>query len=138
MYSFWMRVRWSRKSIVTRKAFPFLIFCRQSGTLMGSIVIENIREGPANTGSLGYWMGQEYASRGFMSEAIPAVVEYAFSVGISRVEAACLPDNLPSRRVLESSGFACEGIASGYLQIAGSWRDHALYAILRADRARCQ
>lgn len=134
-YSYWMRVRWARKAAREGKAYPFGIFNRQSGELMGGIVLENIRGGPAQTGSLGYWMGQEYASRGYMSEAIPAVVKFAFGEGISRIEAACLPDNLASRKVLERAGFSCEGIASGYLQIAGRWHDHALYAILRQDRA---
>jgi len=132
--SYWTRVRLSCRSIRTGEAFPFFLFLRETGDLMGSVVLENIRGGPARTCSLGYWVGEDYASRGYMSEAIPAVVEFAFDEDISRVEAACLPDNMPSRRVLEKAGFTCEGIASGYLQIAGRWRDHALYAKVRSDR----
>ncbi|MCY4260405.1 MAG: GNAT family protein [Rhodobacteraceae bacterium] len=132
--SYWIRVRLSRRSIRNNEAFPFFIFKRASGELIGSVVLENIRGGPARACSLGYWVGRDHASRGFMSEAIPAVVNFAFDADISRVEAACLPDNMPSRRVLEKSGFTCEGIAGGYLQIAGRWRDHALYAKMRSDR----
>ena len=70
-----------------------------------------------------------------MSEALPAVVHYAFNeLDLSRLEAACLPNNIASRKVLEKSGFKYEGVAQSYLQIAGRWRNHVLYANLRYDR----
>jgi ribosomal-protein-alanine N-acetyltransferase len=53
---------------------------------------------------------------------------------ISRLEAACLPENTASRGLLEKAGFKYEGVAQSYLQIAGRWRTHVLYAALRADR----
>ena len=86
-------------------------------------------------GTLGYWIGKSYARNGFMREAIEALVYYAFnSIDLSRIEAACLPDNLASRSVLEKSGFKYEGVAQSYLQINGRWRNHVLYACLRSDR----
>jgi ribosomal-protein-alanine N-acetyltransferase len=70
-----------------------------------------------------------------MGDALPAVVNYAFEMlDLSRIEAACLPKNLASRRVLEKSGFKYEGVAQSYLQISGRWRNHVLYANLRNDR----
>jgi ribosomal-protein-alanine N-acetyltransferase len=36
--------------------------------------------------------------------------------------------------VLEKCGFKYEGVAQSYLQIAGRWRNHVLYANLRNDR----
>jgi len=69
------------------------------------------------------------------SEAIAALVHYAFTtLDLSRIEAACLPENKPSRGVLEKSGFKYEGVAQSYLQIDGRWRNHVLYANLRGDR----
>ena len=53
---------------------------------------------------------------------------------MSRIEAACLPDNAASRGVLERAGFKYEGVAQSYLQINGRWRTHVLYANLRHDR----
>ncbi|MEM9846004.1 MAG: GNAT family protein, partial [Pseudomonadota bacterium] len=53
---------------------------------------------------------------------------------LSRIEAACLPENLASRGVLEKSGFKYEGVAQSYLQINGRWRNHLLFANLRFDR----
>jgi ribosomal-protein-alanine N-acetyltransferase len=70
-----------------------------------------------------------------MREAIQAVVHHAFQImDLSRIEAACLPENVPSRGVLETCGFKYEGVAQSYLQINGRWRNHVLYANLRSDR----
>ena len=70
-----------------------------------------------------------------MREALQQVVHHAFhKMDLSRVEAACLPENAASRGVLEGSGFKYEGVAQSYLQINGRWRNHVLYANLRGDR----
>jgi len=70
-----------------------------------------------------------------MREAIRAVEHHAFhKMDLSRIEAACLPENLASRGVLETCGFKYEGVAQAYLQINGRWRNHVLYANLRGDR----
>ena len=105
------------------------------GTLLGAITLDNIRRGPAQQGTLGYWIGQRFARQGYMREAIDALTRHAFtSLDLSRLEAACLPENIASRRLLESSGFKYEGVAQAYLQINGRWRNHVLYASLRHDR----
>ena len=102
---------------------------------MGAITLDNIRRGPAQAGTLGYWTGQPFVRQGYMREAIMAVVHHAFTrMELSRVEAACLPENAASRGLLERSGFKYEGVAQSYLQIAGRWRTHVLYASLRSDR----
>ena len=70
-----------------------------------------------------------------MHEAIEAVVHHAFTaLDLSRIEAGCLPENGPSRRLLEKCGYKYEGVAQSYLQINGRWRNHVLYANLRHDR----
>ena len=70
-----------------------------------------------------------------MTEALRAMVHHAFStMGLSRIESACLPENVASRGVLEKCGYKYEGVAQAYIQINGRWRTHVLYAALRADR----
>jgi ribosomal-protein-alanine N-acetyltransferase len=70
-----------------------------------------------------------------MSEAILGLVNYAFgALDISRIESACLPENNPSRKLLEKCGFKYEGVAQAYIQIDGRWRTHVLYASIRYDR----
>ncbi|MEM1101984.1 MAG: GNAT family protein, partial [Pseudomonadota bacterium] len=103
--------------------------------LVGAITLDHIRRGPAQAGTTGYWVGKPFAREGYMSEAIAALVHFAFTeLDLSRIEAACLPENKASRGLLERSGFKYEGVAQSYLQIAGRWRTHVLYANLRHDR----
>jgi len=133
--AFTNRVYWAQRSISGGTACPFFIFDRGSGALLGALTIDNIRRGPAQDATLGYWIGQPYARHGFMSEAIEAAVHYAFrTLDLSRIQAACLPENAASRGCLEKSGFKYEGVAQSYLQINGRWRNHVLYANLRSDR----
>jgi len=114
--------------------YGFLIFERTGSVLVGGITLSNIRYGVSASGSLGYWIGQPYSRRGYMTEAIACVLEYAFGpLNLHRVEAACLPHNDASRGLLLKCGFREEGLARGYLKIDGRWRDHLLFGILRGD-----
>lgn len=133
--SFTNRVYWAQRSINTGTAMPLFLTRRSDQMLLGAITLDNIRRGPSQAGTLGYWIGQRYARHGFMREAIEALVHHAFQrQDLSRVEAACLPENTASRGVLEKTGFKYEGVAQSYLQIDGRWRTHVLYAALRSDR----
>lgn len=135
--SFRNRVLWAERAIRNGEAYPFFLFRRKDGQVVGGLTLSNIRRHPAEAGTLGYWVGETYAMQGYMSEALAALREHAFGpLNLSRLEAACLPDNTASRRLLERCGFACEGMAQAYLQIDGRWRDHVLYAALRADRLK--
>ena len=129
------RVAWARRSIASGTAVPLFLIRREDGILLGAITLDNIRRGPAQSGTTGYWIGQPFARHGYMREAVMAVVDYAFTgLDPSRVEAGCLPENTPSRRLLEGCGYKYEGVAQAYLQINGRWRNHVLYANLRLDR----
>jgi len=129
------RVYWAQRASAAGTALPLFLIRRSDGAVLGAITLDNIRRGPAQTGTLGYWVGRPHARQGYMREAIEAVVHHAFSVlDLSRIEAACLPENAASRGVLEACGFKYEGVAQSYLQINGRWRNHVLYANLRGDR----
>jgi [ribosomal protein S5]-alanine N-acetyltransferase len=133
--AFTNRVYWAARAESQGTALPLLMIRRADQALLGAITLDNIRRGPAQTGTLGYWIGAEHARQGFMREAILSVVHHAFTtLDLSRVEAACLPENAASRGVLEKCGFKYEGVAQSYLQINGRWRNHVLYANLRGDR----
>ena len=129
------RVYWSQKNINGGTAIPLFMFRREDDKLVGAITLDNIRHGPAQTGTMGYWIGHPNARHGYMTEALRAMVHYAFStMDLSRIESACLPENVASRGVLEKCGYKYEGVAQAYIQINGRWRTHVLYAALRADR----
>lgn len=133
--AFTNRVYWANRSLASGSALPLFLERRADRTLVGAITLDNIRRGPAQDGTLGYWIGEPYARQGYMREAIEAVVHYAFeTLDLSRIQAACLPENKASRGVLEKCGFKYEGVAQSYLQINGRWRNHVLYSNLRSDR----
>jgi len=129
------RVYWAARAETQGTALPLMLIRRQDQVLLGAITLDNIRRGPAQAGTLGYWIGEAHARQGFMREAILALVHHAFAqMDLSRIEAACLPENAASRSLLEDCGFKYEGVAQSYLQITGRWRNHVLYANLRGDR----
>jgi ribosomal-protein-alanine N-acetyltransferase len=133
--SFTNRVYWAQRSISSGTAVPLFLFRRADEALMGAITLDNIRRGPAQAGTTGYWIAEPFARQGYMREAVLAMVHYGFTqLDLSRIEAGCLPENTPSRRLLESCGYKYEGVAQSYLQINGRWRNHVLYANLRHDR----
>jgi ribosomal-protein-alanine N-acetyltransferase len=133
--AFTNRVYWAQRALAGGTALPLFLIRAEGEVLLGAITLDNIRRGPAQDGTLGYWIGAPFARQGFMREAIGAVTHHAFEVmDLSRIQAACLPENAASRGVLEKCGFKYEGVAQSYLQIAGRWRNHVLYANLRHDR----
>lgn len=116
------------------QAYPFFIFRQHDGALIGGITISGVRRGVQQYASLGYWAGQPFAGRGHVKAAVRAIIPYVFEdLRLHRLQAACLPDNEPSKAVLLNCGFQQEGYARGYLRIAGVWADHLLFAILRDD-----
>ena len=129
------RVQWASRLAAQGTGLPLFMIRRSDQSLLGALTLDNIRRGPAMTGTLGYWIGAPHARQGYMTEAIGAVVAHAFgTLGLSRIEAACLPEHLASRGVLERCGFKFEGVAQSDLQINGRGRNHVLYATLRGDR----
>ena len=122
---------WAPDDQRTDQAYAFFLF-RSDEVLVGGLTLANLRRGVAQTGSLGYWIGEAYARQGFMTAAVRALVPYAFSsLRLHRLEAACIPTNAASISLLEKTGFTREGYAREYLCINGLWQDHLLYARLK-------
>lgn len=110
-------------------AYSFFVLQQADGALTGGITLSNIRRGVAQMGTVGYWCGEPYARRGLTLAAARALSRFAFdTLGLHRLEAACLPHNAASRRLLAKAGFEEEGFAKAYLKINGVWRDHVLFA----------
>lgn len=129
------RIRRYREDFEQGLAVAFFIFENRSGRLVGGITVGNIRHGVSQSGQIGYWIGERYAGQGFMLEAVRLVIGFAFeTLRLHRIEAACIPDNARSVRVLEKAGFQREGLLRSYLRINGSWQDHYLYALICDDR----
>jgi ribosomal-protein-alanine N-acetyltransferase len=133
--SFRLRVKRAAREIAADEAYSLFVLDARTDALLGGLTLGLVRRGVAQACTLGYWMGARHAGKGHMSEAVRGALRFAFQdLALHRVEAACLPSNEPSRRLLERVGFRHEGLARSYLRINGAWADHLLYAALASDR----
>jgi ribosomal-protein-alanine N-acetyltransferase len=134
--SFRMRLRAYRKEARQDRGYAFLIWNSEMNQLMGAVNLSYIRRGAAQMGTVGYWIGENFSNQGLMSEAVGLLCDFAFTtLGLHRLEAACMVDNEPSVRVLKNNKFKEEGYAPRYLKIGGVWADHRLFALCRDDLA---
>ena len=130
--AFRRRIKRYAEDLRADQGYAFLIARHADGALMGGLTLANIRRGVAQAGSLGYWMGLPFARQGYMTAAVRAVISFAFAgLRLHRVEAACIPSNNGSIRLLGKTGFVREGYAREYLCINGAWQDHLLFARLK-------
>ncbi|WP_374299789.1 GNAT family N-acetyltransferase [Ferrovibrio sp.] len=129
------RLAWFERLRRQEHGEAYFIYLRRNDMLLGGITLSNIRRGASQCGELGYWIGKPHAGQGYMTEALTIMVQHCFAtLKLHRLEAACLPENAPSRQLLSKAGFRSEGLLREYLKIDGAWRDHQLYARLATDR----
>jgi ribosomal-protein-alanine N-acetyltransferase len=115
-------------------AYAFFVFRGSDNELLGGCTLSNVRRGVTQCCALGYWVGERFARQGYMFDAVRALIPFIFrTLGLHRIEAACLPSNEASRNLLAKAGFREEGLARRYLQINGDWQDHMLFALLAED-----
>jgi len=128
------RMRRYDSEIRNDMAYPFFVFRESDDTLVGGCTLSNVRRGVCQSASLGYWIGAPYARSGYTTAAVKLLAPFVFeTLALHRLEAACIPENGPSKGLLHKIGFREEGLARGYLQIGGDWRDHILFALLKDD-----
>ncbi len=117
------------------KGWTWAITRRSDDVLMGAIGIDVVVE--HQRGALGYWLGVPFWSQGYMSEAARAVVTFGFdTLGLHRIEAACLTRNPASARVMEKAGLVYESTARDFILKHGIFEDLATYALLSGDPPR--
>jgi ribosomal-protein-alanine N-acetyltransferase len=132
--AFRRRVRRYQRDVRDGNTYPFFMFRREDDELLGGLTLSNIRRGVSQSCSLGYWVGEPHARKGYMSAGVQAILPFVFeTLLLHRLEASCLPVNEPSIRLLHKCGFSEEGYARRYLRINGVWQDHLLFAVLSND-----
>ncbi|MFN3625137.1 MAG: GNAT family N-acetyltransferase [Hyphomicrobium sp.] len=132
--SYRRRVRHYQREAREDLGYAFLIFSEADDQLVGGLTLSNVRRGVTQAGILGYWIGKPFIGRGYMTEAVRAAVGFAFdTLHLHRLEAATMPSNVASIRVLEHNGFRREGFARQLLKINGVWEDHLLHGLLSSD-----
>ncbi|CAN5125254.1 GNAT family protein [soil metagenome] len=116
--------------------FAFLVFRKSDEAMVGGLSLSNVRRGVAMMGTIGYWVGAPHTRQGHTLAAVRTVSEFAFGpLGLHRLEAACVPENEPSKALLTKAGFKSEGKAQAYLKINGVWRDHLTFGLIAGDRS---
>ncbi len=132
--AFRRRLRRQTRDSRDDNGYSFFIFRRSDDDLLGGITLSNVQRGITMSCNLGYWIGAPHVRQGLMTEGVGCVLPFVFeTLGLNRLEAACLPNNVASRRLLEGLGFREEGYARAYLRINGNWHDHVLFALLSSD-----
>ncbi|MBD9371318.1 GNAT family N-acetyltransferase [Rhizobium sp. ARZ01] len=135
--SFRARVVRNEQEYASGQALPLFLFHKSDQRLLGGLTIGYIRRGAAQCCMIGYWMGERYAGHGHMLAGLKLSIPYIFTgLQLHRIEAACIPDNVRSIRVLEKAGFQREGYLREYLKINGEWRDHVMYSLLARDKSQ--
>jgi [ribosomal protein S5]-alanine N-acetyltransferase len=115
-------------------AYGYGIFLRSNAEFVGEVSLGSVQRGPFQSANIGYWIDEANAGLGLMPEAVALLIRHAFEeLGLHRVEAAIVPRNARSRRVVDKLGLREEGTSDRFLQIRGVWEDHVRYAITAED-----
>lgn len=132
--SFRRRLKYYTRDMKEDLGYAFFLFETDGDTLLGGLTLSNVRRGVTQACTLGYWIGTPHAAQGYMTAGVSAVIPFVFdSLSLHRLEAACLPHNKASMKLLERTGFTREGMARRYLKINGVWQDHMTFALLEDD-----
>ncbi|MDF2647642.1 MAG: yjcK [Paenibacillus sp.] len=120
------------REAVADQAYRFGVFLQTDGQWIGQINLTGVIRGPFQNALLGYSIDYRYKGLGYMSEAVRLCMHLAFNqLQLHRVQAAVMPHNIGSIRVLQKNRFTEEGYARNYLRINGKWEDHLLFALLQ-------
>ena len=132
--SFRRRIKRYQKETRQDSAYVFFVLRESDDALLGGCTLSNVRRGVTQCCTLGYWIGAKFARQGYMTNAVKALIPFVFkTLGLHRMEAACLVENEASKSLLARTGFRQEGLARRYLLINGHWADHLLFALLKEE-----
>jgi ribosomal-protein-alanine N-acetyltransferase len=111
------------------------------GRIGGFFALNELVRGAFQNAYAGWAVNAEVANQGIATEGLRALLEVAFSpkyLALHRVQANIIPRNHASIRVAEKAGMRREGLALRYLQIAGVWEDHSMWALTTEEWAGSQ
>lgn len=101
------------------------------GVIVGQITLSGINRGALQSGSIGYWISQDYAGRGVTTVALAMLIDYALTeLALNRIEVPIRPHNQSSLRVVEKLGLETEGMRRSYIHINGQWADHLIFTAI--------
>lgn len=112
-----------------RFKFQLAILLKSTGQLIGNCGVR--KDSPeAREGDIGYELDSKYWGNGYATEAARAIMKFGFSqLGLRRITAWCVADNIASAHVLEKLGMRQERRLRDYQYFKGRWWDTLQYAI---------
>lgn len=124
--SFFQMIRQVNREARNGRSFSFAVWHKHN--LIGQISLGGVIYGALRAGHIGYWIDLNYINRGYMTQAVELVTDFAFnSLILHRIEINLRPENIASKRVAEKAGYIFEGERPRYLHIDGDWRDHICF-----------
>ncbi|MDO8509108.1 MAG: GNAT family protein [Nanoarchaeota archaeon] len=109
----------------------FSIRLKEENKVIGIIDIYSIKK-EHKKAKIGYWIGKKYRGKGLASEAVRAVINYAFNnLKLDKLSADTLVDNEASNILLKKVGFREVGIMQKERIIDGKAIDCYLWEILK-------
>lgn len=118
------------------KPAPWAIEWKENGKMIGTI--DYVAWYPGHfRAEIGFILSKAYWGKGIAPEAARKVMEFGFErMGLNRIEAECMAENVQSQRALQKLGMRLEGISRQKYFIKGKFRDMALYSILKQEFER--
>lgn len=126
------RARGALTSMAAGSSVPFVITA--GADLLGALTLNGVVRGAFQSCAMSYWIRADRIREGHATRAVGLATAYAFDrLGLHRVQAETVPENVASQAVLRKNGFTPFGVAPRYLKIDGRWRDHHLFHLLQDD-----
>jgi len=117
----------------SKQALRLILTLKNQTDIVGNITIDNLIWGVFQAGYLGFRLDKKHEGKGYMFEALSAVINSVFEdQRLHRLMANYRPDNKRSEALLTRLGFAREGFAKDYLHLDGAWRDHVMMALVNS------
>ncbi len=117
----------------------FIINHSVSARSVGYVTARQIQGNSKNSPpifEIGILIGEEWRNNGVGRVSIIALCNKLFSeYKCNRIQAMIDPDNMPSRKAFENSGFVLEGVLREYTFRGGAFRSECIYSLLRNDNS---
>ncbi len=128
-------VRWlarQQERFARQEKIVLAVTLKGEGTLLGNVGL-TLRL-PDEAAELGFWLGKPYWGQGYMTEAVRAVMDYAFrELKLHSVHAVHCRSNPASGHVMQKLGMKPDGVRRDYFKRDGAYDDAVLYSILRPE-----
>lgn len=116
-----------------REELHWVVLDRQTGAFVGSCGLHHI-DWSVGLAELGYWISQGFEGSGRMREAVQAVQDAAFGLGLRRLEVRCSANNERSAAIPERLGYHLDGVLRQNVWLGGSFVDTRVYSLLDGEQ----